>query len=159
MTTARGNGSGAGGDTAARQTLMRACADASEAELEAALAVLGKLPAAEELRPPQTGLVMLRGRIGGSGPPFNVGEATVTRAALRLETGAVGFAYLLGRSHRRARLAALVDAMGQDADCRARLEASLVAPVMARRSAEDARSRAETAATKVDFFTLVRGED
>jgi alpha-D-ribose 1-methylphosphonate 5-triphosphate synthase subunit PhnG len=157
MTTPRGNGAGA--DTAARQVLMRACAEASEAELDAALAALGELPAAEELRPPQTGLVMLRGRIGGSGPPFNVGEATVTRAALRLESGAIGFSYLLGRSHRRARLAALVDALGQDADCRTRLEASLIAPVMSRRAAENARSRAETAATKVDFFTLVRGED
>ena len=97
---------------------MRACAEASEAELEVALAQLGDLPAAEELRPPQTGLVMLRGRIGGSGPAFNVGEATVTRAALRLQSGAVGFSYLLGRSHRRARLAALVDAIGQDAGCR-----------------------------------------
>jgi len=138
---------------------MRACAQASEAELEAALAQLGELPAAEELRPPQTGLVMLRGRMGGSGPAFNLGEATVTRAALRLQSGAIGFSYLLGRSHRRARLAALVDAMGQDTDCRSRLEAALVAPVMARRAAADARVRAETAATKVDFFTLVRGED
>jgi alpha-D-ribose 1-methylphosphonate 5-triphosphate synthase subunit PhnG len=159
MTTPRGNGSGAGVDTATRQALMRACAEASEAELQGALAELGELPAAEELRPPQTGLVMLRGRMGGSGPPFNVGEATVTRAALRLKSGTIGFSYLLGRSHRRARLAALIDALGQDADCRARLEASLVAPVMARRAAADARTRAETAATKVDFFTLVRGED
>ena len=156
MTTLTGNGSSVG---SARQALMRASAEASEAELEAALAQLGELPAAEELRPPQTGLVMLRGRMGGSGPAFNLGEATVTRAALRLESGAIGFSYLLGRSHRRARLAALVDALGQDADYRARLEAILVAPVTARSVAADARVRAETAATKVDFFTLVRGED
>ena len=102
---------------------------------------------------------MLRGRMGGSGPPFNVGEATVTRAVVRLNTGAVGFSYLLGRSHRRARLAALVDALGQDPNWRARLETSLVAPVEARQAAADARVRADTAATRVDFFTLVRGED
>ena len=157
MTTQRGNGSGIA--IAARQALMRACTEASEAELELALAGLGGLPAFEELRPPQTGLVMLRGRIGGSGPHFNLGEATVTRAAVRLETGAVGFSYLLGRSHRRARLAAAVDAVGQNSHWRAKLQSSLIAPVMARRAAEDARARAETAATKVDFFTLVRGED
>jgi alpha-D-ribose 1-methylphosphonate 5-triphosphate synthase subunit PhnG len=156
MTTPTGNGSSV---DAARQALMRACAEASEAELEAALAQLGELPTAEELHPPQTGLVMLRGRMGGSGPAFNLGEATVTRAALRLQSGAIGFSYLLGRSHRRARLAALVDAMGQDAGYRGRLEASLVAPVTARSVAADARVRTETAATKVDFFTLVRGED
>ena len=62
---------------------------------------------------------MLRGRMGGSGPTFNIGEATVTRAAVRLDTGTVGFSYLLGRSHRRARLAALVDALGQDPAWRA----------------------------------------
>jgi alpha-D-ribose 1-methylphosphonate 5-triphosphate synthase subunit PhnG len=138
---------------------MRACARATETELEVALAEFGELPTAEELRTPQTGLVMLRGRIGGDGPPFNVGEATVTRAALRLDTGAIGVAYMLGRSHRRARLAALIDAMGQDPDCRLRLQAVLVDHVTARCTADDARVRAETAATKVDFFTLVRGED
>ena len=159
MTSSTSKGETVGADTAARQALMRACAEASEAELQEALAALGEFPAAEELRPPQTGLVMVRGRIGGTGPAFNVGEATVTRAALRLETGAIGVSYLLGRSHRRARLAALVDALGQDEHCRARLEASLVAPVMSRSAEQDARSRAETAATKVDFFTLVRGED
>jgi alpha-D-ribose 1-methylphosphonate 5-triphosphate synthase subunit PhnG len=138
---------------------MRACADASEAEMEAALATLGELPAAEELRPPQTGLVMLRGRIGGNGPAFNLGEATVTRAALRLASGATGFSYLLGRCERRARLAALIDALGQDPDHRAKLDACFVAPVTARRTEADGRRRAEAAATKVDFFTLVRGED
>jgi alpha-D-ribose 1-methylphosphonate 5-triphosphate synthase subunit PhnG len=102
---------------------------------------------------------MLRGRMGGSGPAFNIGEATVTRATVRLDTGTVGFSYLLGRSRRRARLAALVDALGQDPAWRERLERNLVAPVEARQAATDARVRADTAATRVDFFTLVRGED
>ena len=148
-------------DVAARQALMRVCAEATEAELEAALAQLGELPAAEELRPPQTGLVMLRGRIGGNGPPFNVGEATVTRAAVRLASGAIGFSYLLGRSHRRgtARGAGRRAGAGRGAGAQ-QLERLLVAPVTARRAAaERAAQRAETAATRVDFFTLVRGED
>ena len=37
-----------------------------------------------ELRAAETGLVMLRGRIGGDGDPFNLGEATVTRAAVQI---------------------------------------------------------------------------
>ena len=156
---ARGSSSDAGANLGARQALMRTCTQATEAELEAGLAALGELPASEELRPVETGLVMLRGRMGGSGPPFNIGEASVTRAVVRLDTGAVGFSYLLGRSHRRARLAAIVDALGQDPNWRARLETSLVAPVKARQAAADARVRANTAATKVEFFTLVRGED
>ena len=138
---------------------MRTCTRATEAELEAGLAALGELPAAEELRPVETGLVMLRGRMGGSGPPFNIGEASVTRAVVRLATGAVGFSYLLGRSHRRARLAAIVDALGQDPNWRAGLQTSLVTPVEARQATADARVRADTAATRVEFFTLVRGED
>jgi alpha-D-ribose 1-methylphosphonate 5-triphosphate synthase subunit PhnG len=150
----------AGSATAARRALLRACADATEAELETALAGLGALPPHAELRAPQTGLVMLRGRIGGNGPAFNVGEATVTRAAVQLQSGTIGFSYLLGRSHRRARLAALADALGQESPAhRDRLEASLVAPVAARRAKEGADRRAETAATKVSFFTLMRGED
>jgi alpha-D-ribose 1-methylphosphonate 5-triphosphate synthase subunit PhnG len=159
MTRATGNGSSAGTETAARQGLMRVCAEATEADLETALAELGGEPAFEELRAPQSGLVMLRGRIGGSGPAFNVGEATVTRAVVKLPTGEIGYSYLLGRSHRRARLAALIDALGQDPAKRGRLEAALVEPVTARRTQERAKVRAETAATRVDFFTLVRGED
>jgi alpha-D-ribose 1-methylphosphonate 5-triphosphate synthase subunit PhnG len=138
---------------------MRVCAEATEDELQAALAGLGELPPYRVLRAPQTGLVMLRGRAGGNGQPFNLGEATVTRAAVQLESGTVGFSYLLGRSQARAQLAALVDALGQDARYRGRLEAGLVEPVQARRARERAKVRAETAPTKVDFFTLVRGED
>jgi alpha-D-ribose 1-methylphosphonate 5-triphosphate synthase subunit PhnG len=147
MSIARGTSGGCSVDVGARQALMRTCAQATEAELEAALAALGELPASAELRPVETGLVMLRGRMGGSGPAFNIGEATVS------------FSYLLGRSHRRARLAALVDALGQDPAWREGLERNLVAPVEERQAATDARVRADTAATRVDFFTLVRGED
>jgi alpha-D-ribose 1-methylphosphonate 5-triphosphate synthase subunit PhnG len=160
MSTTSVQGKQAGPATAERRALLRACADATEQELETALVGLGPLPPHAELRAPQTGLVMLRGRVGGNGPPFNVGEAIVTRAAVQFQSGTIGFSYLLGRSHRRARLAALVDAMGQESAAhRERLEAALVAPVTARRAQECADRRAETAATKVSFFTLVRGED
>lgn len=154
-----GNNGGASAQTAARQDLFRACAEATEAELEAAVRALGDVPGTVEIRAPETGLVMLRGRIGGNGAPFNAGEATVTRAAVQLDNGTIGTSYLLGRSHRRASLAALIDALGQDKRYRDRLEAALVAPVAARCAQERSRTRAETAATRVDFFTLVRGED
>jgi len=157
MARAQANGSDAA-EIDRRQALLRACAGATEAELSTALALLGELPAIEELRAPQTGLVMLRGRIGGNGQAFNVGETIVTRAAVRLG-GRIGISYLIGRAERRARLAAMLDALGQEASYRPRLEAGLVQPVMARIAAEDAKVRAQAAATKVDFFTLVRGED
>lgn len=144
--------------TAARQALMRICAQASEAELAQALDALEPLPVAEDVRTPEQGLVMLRGRIGADGAPFNLGEATVTRAAVRIgET--LGYGYLLGRCPEKARLTAIVDALGQDEEWRARLEAALVAPVRQRREAEQRAQAAETAKTRVNFFTLVRGED
>ena len=112
------------------------------------------------MRGPETGLVTLRGRIGGGGAPFNFGEATVTRATVRLPGGAIGHAYALGRDKEKARLAAIADALWQDPG----KGATRSRPRCWRRCAQqaaaaDARRRAETAATKVDFFTLVRGED
>lgn len=143
---------------AARQSAMALLARAESGELDAVLARLAPVPAASDLKPPEIGLVMLRGRTGGDGAPFNLGEATVARAAVRLDGGAAGFAYRLGRDVRAARAAAIVDALWQDAARRPAVEAAL-APVRERISAAAAGVRAETAATKVDFFTLVRGED
>ena len=138
---------------------MRICAEADETELEDAIEACGGTPDAEDVRAPETGLVMLRGRIGGDGAPFNVGEATVTRAVVRLVDGTFGYSYLLGRSARRAHLAATVDALGQNTGHHATLHAALVAPVRARREAELKVRREQSAATRVNFFTLARGED
>jgi alpha-D-ribose 1-methylphosphonate 5-triphosphate synthase subunit PhnG len=112
-----------------------------------------------DLRTPEVGLVMLRGRIGATGAPFNIGEATVSRAAVRLATGETGFAYVLGRDLRKARLAALCDALWQAAGTRAAVEHNVLMPLRAARDRRRNSERARTAATKVDFFTLVRGED
>lgn len=138
---------------------MRICSEADETELEAALGACGGVPDAQDVRAPETGLVMLRGRIGGDGAPFNIGEATVTRAVVRLADGTVGYSYLLGRSARRARLAAIVDALGQHSGHHATLGAALVVPVRARRDAGLKLQREQSAATRVNFFTLLRGED
>jgi len=133
-------------------------ARADQTELDAVLSSLNPVPPATDLRPAEVGLVMLRGRTGGDGAPFNLGEATVSRAAVRLDNGATGFGYRLGRDVGAARMAAVIDALWQDP---ARREAvvSALRPVRARLDAKRASVVAETAATKVDFFTLVRGED
>ncbi|MER9656739.1 phosphonate C-P lyase system protein PhnG [Mesorhizobium sp. M0152] len=114
---------------------------------------------AELLRGPETGLVTMRGRIGGGGAPFNVGEATVTRATVRLPSGQVGHCYALGRDKQKARLAAIADALWQDPAHRNEVETRLIAPLRSALTAARESRRAETAATKVDFFTMVRGED
>lgn len=145
-------------ETDSRRAVMRLCAEAPAVELDAALnAVLPGRPL-DEVRRAETGLVMLRGRMGGDGAPFNFGEATVTRAAVSIAGGPIGFAYHLGRDRRKARAAAALDAAWQDAACRAAVEAAL-APVRERLVAERSRAAARTAATRVEFFTLVRGED
>src|SRR3712207_1451045 len=90
--------------------LARADADAIARHLE----FCGRLPGYVRLRGPESGLVMVRGRTGGSGAPFNLGEMTVTRCSIRTEDGPIGHAYIAGRDERRAELAALVDAMLQD---------------------------------------------
>lgn len=117
------------------------------------------VPTHENLREPENGLVMLRGRAGGDGAPFNLGEATVSRAAVRLASGEVGVGYTLGRDRDKAGLIALCDALIQTADHAAAVEAQVLAPLHARIDAERRRKMAETAATRVDFYTLVRGEN
>ena len=149
----------AAGTPGDRLRLMRICSQATVAELSAALARLAPLPPIEVVRQPEVGLIMLRGRMGGDGAPFNAGEATMTRAVVRLPSGELGFSYLLGRSLERARLAAIVDALGQSPSFRDRLQIVLLAPVLRRVDAQRSARRAETAATRVQFFTLVRGEN
>jgi alpha-D-ribose 1-methylphosphonate 5-triphosphate synthase subunit PhnG len=139
-----------------RRHVMALAARATTAELEGAVRALHDGPV-DEVRRPETGLVMVRGRTGGDGAPFNLGEATVTRAAVRLPTGETGFSYLLGRDARRARHAAVLDALVQalgPANVLGQLKG-----VEARVRSEDEMSSRQAAATRVDFFTMVRGED
>jgi alpha-D-ribose 1-methylphosphonate 5-triphosphate synthase subunit PhnG len=142
-----------------RRAAMAVLAGAPAQEIAAGLAAIGPTPAHDEVRPAETGLVMVRGRMGGDGAPFNLGEATVTRCAVQLASGEIGFGYVLGRDRDKARLAALCDALWQSAGHRTAVERNVLAPIRARHQDRLARAREETAATKVDFFTLVRGED
>jgi alpha-D-ribose 1-methylphosphonate 5-triphosphate synthase subunit PhnG len=141
---------------ALRRRAMAVLADTAAADIETQMAAL-TVPSHDELRTPENGLVMLRGRVGGDGAPFNLGEATVTRAAVRLAGGETGFAYVLGRDARKARLIAICDAMLQSKDCEQVLDA-VVVPLEQAMLARRRETDAETAATRVNFFTLVRGE-
>ena len=146
--------------TARRQHWMAVLASASTADLETHLQAHGGAPRFTWLRPPEFGAVMVQGRAGGRGAPFNLGEMTVTRCALRLgESGPVGHAYVQGRRSRHAELAAIFDALLQREDMRAELEDTVIRPLAAtRRNNKDERSRRANS-TKVDFFTMVRGEN
>lgn len=147
----------------ARQRWLAILAKAPLAELEAAWQALTAKPPYRVLRAGEVGLVMVRGRIGGTGQPFNLGEMTMTRAAVQLsdDDGRVaytGFGHVAGRSGRRAELVALFDAMLQDPARGDRLMHDIVEPLAARQLAAKAAAGAKVAASKVDFFTMVRGE-
>ncbi|QRM33673.1 phosphonate C-P lyase system protein PhnG [Microvirga sp. VF16] len=116
-------------------------------------------PAATPIRGPEIGMVMLRGRAGGGGAVFNLGEATVTRATVKLATGEVGHAIVLGRHLQKARIVAHLDALSQIPDWVQVIETDFVAPALAEQEAARTRQAEETQATRVDFFTMVRGED
>jgi alpha-D-ribose 1-methylphosphonate 5-triphosphate synthase subunit PhnG len=116
------------------------------------------LPGHEMLREPENGLVMVRGRIGGDGAAFNLGEATVSRAAVRLASGEVGFGYTLGRDREKARMIALCDALVQSVEFAGPVEANVITPLRAAMLARRQQKAAQTAATRVDFYTMVRGE-
>lgn len=156
MHTANEIQSGAQSD---RKRIVDLLARASLAELQEALAAIDPAPVFTALRGPETGLVMVKGRIGGGGAPFNLGEATVSRASVRLADGRIGHGYRLGTDRKAANLSAVLDALAQDEPTRVALESRLLAPLEARLASEAEQLEAETAATKVDFFTMVRGED
>ena len=142
-----------------RQATMSILVEATTAELAAAEAAIGPLPGFRHLRAPEAGLVMLRGRMGGAGASFNVGEATVTRCLVVTQSGTEGAAYHLGRDLAKAEKAALFEALSREADWHDKVETALIAPVRERLARERLAAARKTAETKVEFFALVRGED
>ena len=155
--TVRSEGEKDDGIKARRRAAMAVLAHSEATEIAGHLEEL-ELPAYESLREGENGLVMMRGRVGGDGAPFNLGEATVSRAAVRLASGEMGFGYALGRDREKARMIALCDALMQSVGFADRIEAKVIAPLRVAMLARRTRKAAESAATKVDFYTMVRGE-
>jgi alpha-D-ribose 1-methylphosphonate 5-triphosphate synthase subunit PhnG len=133
--------------------LVRAATD----ELEACWAETGQ-PPLTLLRQPETGLVMARGRAGGTGQRFNLGEITVTRCAVQSADGHVGHGYVAGRDRRKAELVASFDALLQAPRRRPVLLERVVEPLAAAQAEARAATARKAAATRVEFFTMVRGE-
>ncbi|WP_136442187.1 phosphonate C-P lyase system protein PhnG [Pacificoceanicola onchidii] len=141
-----------------RQRWMSTLARAAEGRVSALLDAAMPRPGFTWLRAPEIGSTMVRGRAGGTGAPFNLGEMTVTRCALTLENGAVGHAYVQGRRKADATAAALVDALMQGPEA-AQIRAAVLDPLIAEHAAKTKTRAAKAAATKVEFFTMARGED
>jgi alpha-D-ribose 1-methylphosphonate 5-triphosphate synthase subunit PhnG len=145
-------------DISQRKAWMGLLARAEAGELGRLWRAAGAEPDHICLRPPEIGTVMVRGRAGATGAPFNLGEMVVTRCAVRLGDGRVGHGHVQGRGKDHARHAALVDALMQGPEA-AHLRAAVLDPLAGAEAARRAGRAARAAATKVDFFTLVRGED
>jgi alpha-D-ribose 1-methylphosphonate 5-triphosphate synthase subunit PhnG len=139
-----------------RQRWLSILAKSPADRLDALWRAFGPVPEHTVLRHPEIGLVMVQGRISGSGAPFPAGEMTVTRAAVRLGSGELGIGYVGGRHPHQAVIVATIDALGQSFEWQRRIEDEIVAPLA---TEADARRRLRTSkavATKVDFFTVAR---
>lgn len=149
---------------AERQGWMGTLAKAPLAELEQFVSELGDLPTYIFLRSPEIGLAMVRGRAGGVGDAFNLGEMTLTRCVVQLDQTAgeqqrhTGFGYVGGRSHRHAELAALCDALLQHQRWHSRVMAAVIEPLRSSFQQSVEQQQRQTAATQVEFFTMLRGE-
>jgi alpha-D-ribose 1-methylphosphonate 5-triphosphate synthase subunit PhnG len=140
-----------------RRRWLAVLARAATDQLEARWAETAQ-PALTLLRQPETGLVMARGRAGGTGQRFNLGEITVTRCAVQSGDGHIGHGYVAGRDKRKAELVASFDALLQAPDRRAGLLGRVVEPLAAAQADARAATARKAAATRVEFFTMVRGE-
>ncbi len=141
-----------------RRTWLGLLATAPHDRLLALATAADATAAHSVLRGPEIGTVMLRGRMGGTGAPFNLGEITVTRATVRIAAGTIGHGHVQGRNHSAALAAALVDALMQTSRA-TELAAKIFAPLSAEQAGRRKTRASRAAATKVDFFTLVRGDD
>ncbi|MDB9529042.1 phosphonate C-P lyase system protein PhnG [Oscillatoria sp. CS-180] len=148
--------------SAPRKVWMAILAKASPASLEKCFASLNSVPNYHFLRSPEIGLTMVRGRMEGTGQPFNLGEMTLTRCVVQIAGSAgeaiAGFGYVAGRSQRHAELAALCDALLQHQDWHETVYSQVIEPL--RQAARDRHSQqeAQVEATRVNFFTMPRGE-
>ncbi|MRS90376.1 phosphonate C-P lyase system protein PhnG [Enterobacteriaceae bacterium RIT714] len=146
-------------DTSTRQRWMSVLAHSQPAALRERMRTLKLTPEYETIRAPEVGLVQIQARTGGTGERFFAGDATLTRAVVRLTSGTLGYSYLLGRDKQHAELCAVVDALLQEQPYFQSLMETLIAPLEADRAARIAARQAEINTSRVDFFTLVRGDN
>jgi alpha-D-ribose 1-methylphosphonate 5-triphosphate synthase subunit PhnG len=144
-------------ETENRRHWLSVMAKAGPRRLETLWHSLPEHPEWTDIRPAEGGMVMVRGRVGGDGNRFNLGEITMTRGAIRLANGVTGLGYVQGRSRRHAELTAVLDAMLQSPEYRDPVEATIITPLAREHTDAKALRAHKAAATKVEFFTMVRG--
>ncbi|GJA03321.1 phosphonate C-P lyase system protein PhnG [Enterobacter cloacae] len=146
-------------DTATRQRWMRVLAHSQPAALRDRMNALSLTPDYDTIRAPEIGLVQIQARMGGTGQRFFAGDTPLTHAAIRLNSGTLGYSYVLGRDKAHAERCAVIDALLQEQTHFQTLMETLIAPLEADRAARLAARQAEVNTSRVDFFTLVRGDN
>ncbi len=145
-------------DQVARKEWMELIAKSSANTVASLFSKIDNPSEFQWLRQPEIGSVMVRGRMGATGGLFNLGEITVTRCSLRLPSGQVGHGYVQGRNKQHAEHAALIDALMQSESCGG-IDANILRPLKKAQQSQKSKNQKRADNTKVDFFTLVRGED
>lgn len=140
-----------------RQAWMAILAKSSVTDIERQVQTLGELPSYTFLRQPEIGLTMVRGRAGGTGEVFNLGEMTITRCVVKI-LDTTGFGYVGGRSKRHAELAAVCDGLLQQKEWCLQVRDRVIQPLQAKLIERQEKQQRQTEATKVEFFTMLRGE-
>ncbi|WP_435951771.1 phosphonate C-P lyase system protein PhnG [Dryocola sp. BD626] len=146
-------------DVARRQQWMGVLAHSEPQDLADRWQALHISANYQVIRQPETGLVQIQARMGATGQRFFAGDATLTRAVVQLDNGLYGYSYLLGRDKTHAERCAVIDALMQDEAHFQTLQETLIAPLAANREQRRAKRRAEVNSSRVDFFTLVRGDN
>lgn len=143
----------------ARQRWLAVLAHSEPAQLLTHWQALALAPAYDILRAPETGLTRLQARMGGTGKRFILGDTTVTRAVIRLENGLCGYSYVMTRNKAHAELCALLDALLQQSSTTETIHQHIITPLAAQRQEKLTQRAREIASSRVDFFTLVRGDN
>ena len=141
-----------------RQRWMSVLAHSRPDELLAHWQTLNLSPQFERIRAAETGLTQLQGRMGGTGKRFVMGDMTITRAVIQLDGGVYGYSYVSGRNKSHAELCAVIDALLQMQGMDELLHKRVIAPLAALQQERRQQRAREVASSRVDFFTLVRGE-
>lgn len=144
---------------AQRQHWMSVLAHSTPASLNDRMKALNLAVEYRVIRPPETGLIQLQGRMGATGDRFLAGDTTLTRAVIQLTSGTYGYSYILGRDKGHAECSALIDALLQEKTHHLNLMETLIGPLDAERTALRARRQRHISTSRVDFFTLVRGDN
>ncbi|MFH2093346.1 MAG: phosphonate C-P lyase system protein PhnG [Pseudomonadota bacterium] len=131
---------------------------ADPADLESALEKLNHSIEFTHIVKPETGMLMVQAKADGSNSRFNLGEITVSKCILEINGQYMGAGWTMGSNLRHAELAALFDGLFQDPLLQETLNQTLIPLLKDKQLAKDERRLKDAADTKVEFFTLKRGE-